>query len=207
MVHNINESVGDALEKIKSAAVGRSVQKPPDVQRKCDAVVTRYGDFASFMKKFSSDVQEKAGQNIDAVFSGSAPTLAILNQTYGSGSAETFLACHICIVQNFCGIPKKLTEEELFNLGKVIASSFYYLKTSELCLFFLWLKTGKYGKFYGCIDPMVITNGLQQFAKERVDYITAAENRKHLEEKEQLLQRTNAITYSEYKEYLRKHGL
>lgn len=195
MAQEIKQLVSDAFTQL---TVKRDEEMSVAVRQKCDAVVARYGNFESFMEKFNRDTQEQAGLHQDRVFLGNAPSLVILNKSYGEGSASTFIACHLNIVQNFCGIQKKLTRDELFDIGNVIYAGFYYLKVSELCLFFFWLKTGKYGKFYGCIDPIVITNGLQQFAKERIEYLTQYENRKRVEESCRLQKRTTAITYKEY---------
>lgn len=191
--------IGQLTNKVFWQDATNAVAKRSDeLQKRCDAVVARYGDFNGFMERFNKDVQEQAGMHIDAVFKGTAPTLALLNQAYGNDSASMFVACHLNVVQNFCGIQKKLTIPELVEIGKVIVAGFFYLKTSELCLFFLWFKIGKYGKFYGCIDPLVITNALQQFAKERADYIDKYENEKRMEEIKKLQERKNAITFNEY---------
>ena len=34
-------------------------------------------------------------------------------------------------------------------------------------LFFFQFKSGKYGRFYGSVDPLVITTSLRDFLKER----------------------------------------
>lgn len=195
MVVNIGQLTDKAFgQDAKNAVAKRS----NELQKRCDAVVARYGDFNGFMERFNKDVQEQAGMHIDAVFKGTAPSLALLNQAYGKDSASTFVACHLNVVQNFCGIQKKLTIPELMEIGKVIVAGFFYLKTSELCLFFFWFKIGKYGKFYGCIDPLVVTTALQQFVKERAEYIDKYENEKRMEELQELQKRKNAITYQEY---------
>ena len=197
MEQNIGQLANQALKNISNNAAVQAKQSLA-VQRKCEAVVKRYGDFESFIKTFNRDMQEKAGQHIDRVFTGNAPSLAIIDQSYGEDSAATFIMCHLQIVQDFCGIPNKLSPEKLFEIGKTIAAGFYYLKASEFCLFFLWLKCGKYGKFYGCIDPIVITNALQSFCKERVDYIDKAEKEQNLKRAIELRNRPHAVTFEEY---------
>lgn len=200
MAIHIGQLTGKVLGQKDCNAVAK---RDAALQRRCDAVIERYGDFNGFMERFNKDMQEQAGMHIDAVFKGTAPTLSLLNQVYGNDSASTFVACHLNVVQNFCGIQKKLTIPELMEISKVIVAGFFYLKTSELCLFFLWFKIGKYGKFYGCIDPLVITNALQQFAKERAEYIDKYESEKRMEELQKLRERKNAITFNEYKKLIK----
>lgn len=49
----------------------------------------------------------------------------------------------------------------------MIRVEYYYLKASELLLFFFKLKTGEYGTFYGVVDPMVIMSALIEFKAYR----------------------------------------
>lgn len=43
-------------------------------------------------------------------------------------------------------------------------------------LFFWWFKAGRYGRFYGAVDAMVITTALRQFLKDRRDNLARIEN-------------------------------
>lgn len=51
--------------------------------------------------------------------------------------------------------------------ANVIATEFYYLSVTELMLFFHRFKSGRYGRFYGSVDPLMITTSLRDFIKER----------------------------------------
>lgn len=63
----------------------------------------------------------------------------------------------------------------------MIAQTYSYLKVSELMLFFYQFKQGRYGQFYGAIDPLKIMCALQDFRRERFDAIFDYES----EQKEQ----------------------
>lgn len=73
---------------------------------------------------------------------------------------------------------------------------YHYLKITELMLFFYYFKTGRYGKFYGAVDPLVITCSLRDFIVERGVAISRheQEQREHREAES----RKNAITYEQY---------
>lgn len=43
------------------------------------------------------------------------------------------------------------------------------MKVTELLIFFYRFKTGRYGHFYGSVDPMVVMEALGIFLKERED--------------------------------------
>lgn len=65
-------------------------------------------------------------------------------------------------------------------------------------LFFWWFKSGKYGKFYGNVDPMVITSALREFIRDR-NAIIAKRDSMELEKKENEWKKT-ALTYEQWRE-------
>jgi len=76
----------------------------------------------------------------------------------------------------------------------------YYLKVSELMLFFHRFKAGKYGEFYGVVDPQRIMSGLNMFLRERVEEIAQYERivaQKRIEE-ESKQRDERCITHEEY---------
>lgn len=99
-------------------------------------------------------------------------------------------------LSEYCGVKDKLEGKSLEECASVIASEFYYLKVSELMLFFHRFKSGRYGKLYGSVDPLAITTSLREFLKERAREI---ERRKSMEmEAEERESRKNAISRDEY---------
>lgn len=65
-------------------------------------------------------------------------------------------------------------------------------------LFFWWFKSGKYGKFYGSVDPMVITSALREFIRDR-NAIIAKRDSMEKEQKEKEWWKT-ALTYEQWRE-------
>lgn len=63
-------------------------------------------------------------------------------------------------------------------------------------LFFSRFKAGRYGRFYGNVDPMVITSALVIFRRERAEVIARHEDEDR--EKERERQASEAISYEEY---------
>lgn len=70
-------------------------------------------------------------------------------------------------------------------------------------LFFHRFKTARYGRFYGSVDPLIITESLRKFCDERWH---SYEKRKQ-EQQEQLdnEHRENAVTYEQYQQ-MKKEG-
>lgn len=214
MMQGIDKVVNFALQPQEQPK-----KKTAELQKRCDGVIARYGDFSKFIQTYHPSIQEVTGKNVDRVFTGTAPTLGILDSTYGTisqvlkddetgkevrvncNASALFIATQLHAVQMFCGIKEKKSVAELISVGETITSVFYYLKVSEFCLFCLWLKCGKYGRFYGVIDPLIITNSLQQFAKDRFDHIDKYEKEV---QRQQLLEQKPSKTAITYEEFLKR---
>lgn len=110
-------------------------------------------------------------------FASLHPTLSLLNDAYGSTTASAWLVIQLHDLSEFCGCKDKLSIKQLRDTADLIATLCPHLKTSELLLFFGWMKSGKYGKFYGSLDPMVVTTSLQEFLRERATYYDKLDNR------------------------------
>lgn len=135
-------------------------------------------------------------KNKDNCFFGNAPTLAVINKEFDKDAAVAWLITQLTELAVYSNSQKEMNDYLVEECAKVIASEFYYLKTTELMLFFYNFKAGKYGVFYGSVSPLVITTSLQQFLRERNDAYFAHEselNKKHLEE-----QKKNSISHAEY---------
>lgn len=105
--------------------------------------------------------------DIKRAYTGKAPTLSVLNDAFGCSTTEAWLAVQIRDLSEFSGCRDKLDIENIDKLAKVIIASFHHLKVTELMHFFLLFKSGKYGKFYGAVDGLVITEALQEFCHDR----------------------------------------
>lgn len=159
-------------------------------------MITRYGDRANFLTLFNPDLQMKVCKDATLCFFGDAPVLSELNMTYGEMTATMWLVPQLYNLSEYCGCRDKLQGKPLEECASVIATEFYFLKVSELMLFFHRFKSGKYGRFYGSVDPLVITTSLRSFLVER--NIAIEEQERMERERKAEEERKNAITYEEY---------
>ena len=169
--------------------------------QKNNEITKTYGDRDKFLMTFNPDVQQDICGDSDVCFFGGAPTLAQINATYGFQTAAMWLVPQLYNLSEYCGCKDKLLGRPLEECASVISKEFYYLSVSELMLFFHRFKSGRYGRFYGSIDPLVITNAIRMFLKER---LFAYEEREKAErEKADREARDKAISWKEYcmKEY------
>jgi hypothetical protein len=166
--------------------------------KKTTTLINRYGDKNHFLAIFNPDLQAKACKFPDRCFFGDAPTLAEINITYGDTMATMWLIPQLYDLSEYCGCKDKLQGKPLEQCASVIAGEFFYLKVSELMLFFHRFKTGRYGRFYGAVDPLVITTSLRTFIEERAYEIERKEQQIRAEKERE--SRKTAMSYQEYLE-------
>ena len=162
------------------------------------AVVLRreYGSVENFLSRMNPDLQSKAGCYPERAFFGTAPTLATINKVWGMNTAKMWLLPQLNSLAYFCGVREKMTDRVMEELADIISTEWPWLKTSELMLFFYRFKTGRFGRFYGAIDPMIITGAIRDFVKERAIEIDKRES-SLLQQKLEESKKT-CITYDEW---------
>lgn len=114
-------------------------------------------------------------EHVPRLFTGKAPTLYDIQNAYSSETAEAWLGMQLMNLNEFANVGNKLTEFQLDDLAKCIAATFGHLKTTELMFFFHLFKCGKFGRFYGSVDGLIIMGALQDFMKLRADELTKCE--------------------------------
>ena len=133
-------------------------------------MINRFGDSKAFLEKVNPSTQTAFAANPSKAVMGDYPTLTDLKSAYGKNFAAIWLVPQIDNLTLFTGA-KNITEQQHEELAKIISAEYGYLKVTELLLFFHRFKAGHYGRFYGTVDPMVITCALKDFIKERNTFI------------------------------------
>lgn len=98
---------------------------------------------------------------------GKAPRLELVSKAFAYGTAKSWTAIQLWNLAEFAGCKTKLSIEQIDELSQIICNEYGFLKLTELMDFFRRFKTGEYGKFYGAVDPMVITCALREYMKDR----------------------------------------
>lgn len=152
------------------------------------------------LDKYHPDFLFRKQVTVDDCYFGDYPTIAQLGAEFDRKFPAAWMMAHLHDLSEFCGCKEKLSGHALQQCASTISMEFYWLKISELMLFFHRFKSGKYGRFYGSVDPLVITTSLRDFLKERSIAIVEHE-RLEAERKER--ERKPPVTWEEYcmKEY------
>lgn len=160
-------------------------------------IVERYGGIDGFLDKFKPCHEAAYCKHTWRCILGTAPTMSQVNAAYGPHTSAAWMVSFLSDVGEFCGCKEKMSKEQMDELAYVIVDGYHWLKVTEVMLFFWWFKSGRYGKFYGAVDPMVITTALRQFVNDR-NAIIAKRDSMEAERKEAEW-RKRAVTYEQYK--------
>lgn len=186
-----------AMEQLRHMSNG--LRKPQNSSGNAlrETMRRRYGDREQFILTFTSSHEAGYCRHVERCIFGSAPTLSQVNTAYGANTSAAWLIPLLTDVSEFCGCKEKITPKQIDQLADIITLDYGYLKVTEVMLFFWWFKGGRYGKFYGSVDPMVITTTLHNFIKDRNVLIARKESED--EERRQAEWKKNAITYEQWR--------
>lgn len=166
----------------------------------------------TLLASFNTDLQDVicgACHTIDLCEKIKSPSICILNEAYptlyakdgtiSEGAAISFMNAHLLVVSDFVGAKNKITDTQLRSVGEHILTLFPTLTMVEFILFCARLRTGRYGVFYGSVDPQKILVAFEVFLEDRKnDYCIREETeRKIREEEESRKARENAMSYED----------
>lgn len=133
---------------------------------------------ARLLVEYNPDAQMRICHDTELCHFGDFPTLAEVGRSLGGGTPKAWLVPQLANLSEFCGCKNKITPQQTRELAAIIAQEYFFLKVSEVMLFFYRFKAGEYGRFYGNIDPMVITCALREFLRDRSEAIFRHEDRR-----------------------------
>ena len=136
----------------------------PAIHKRITEIQNRFPTFSAFLDRFRPQNQTVGAQHPAlCVTSGTAPTLTYINLTYGEGKAIAWLVIHLTYFQEQINIPNKMTAYQLETCAQAIHERYYFLKASELMLFFARLTGGMYNvDWHGYITPDKILSALKE---------------------------------------------
>lgn len=142
----------------------------------------KYSRAEFLMAQYTPDLQAKFSQYPTKCLMGNSPTLADMRVMYGERYPRIWLENQIRDLGEFTAVKEKPSIFQIQESARIIMEEFYYLKLSEFMLFFAHFKAGRYGRFFGSVDPIVITDALQSFKVWRASTIEAIERAAKAEE-------------------------
>ncbi len=140
--------------------------------------------------------------HVDRIFTGVAPPLVRISRTYGRDVAEIAVMAYIKDLSEYTGVKDKMTPQQMEHTAAVIVSEYGHLTIAEIMYFFYLFKAGRFGRFYGAVDGLVITEALRDFIDIRNQELDRIEHdkRKRAQAREDQRRRKESLTYEEYQE-------
>ena len=120
------------------------------------------------------------------------PSLSNVTNAYGANVTEAWIAIQINDLSEFAGCKDKLEPLHISQVARIIMMKYGYFKLTELMYFFFEFKAGTFGRFYGSVDALVITEALVKFRQMRVSILD------RIEKENKVAKESNAIPYEEY---------
>ena len=149
------------------------------------------------LKDFAPNLCAKfATEALERCFSAKTYTLTQLRLNC-AGLQNSWLSAQITYLNSISGATQ-MTEMQMMMLVSNISQTYGYLKITELMVFFFQLAGGKYGKFYGAVDPMQIMVDLNEFMKYRSIMLDKIESDRRSEERNKMLSNPKCITREQY---------
>ena len=169
------------------------------------------GDIEKFMLRFNPEIQKKllkVGAGHVECMSYNYPTLEQSATIWGDEGIQLWILVQLEDLNNFCGVKDKMTPAQLKDLSAIILYQYGVMKISEFALFLINFKSGKYGQFYGSVDPLIITNALNEFMTDRVVEFQISERKQEMLENERKRAewKKTAITYEQYKKEIEQEN-
>lgn len=138
---------------------------------------------------FNPGRQVDFAENEKDTLMGDRSTLAMLNKAFGDSCSAEWLTVHLADLNTFSG-SKVMDNGQTKSLAKILAHEYKDVKYSIFMLFFYKFKCGYFGKFWGRVDPMVITCSLKSFITEceqkRQDYLNEELQEQQLKSREKM---------------------
>lgn len=152
------------------------------------ALLNKYPDPAQFILDYNPDLQFKLvrcnATHSELALNDSIPSLGLLSSTYGDETPIEWLKIQFGSLNDFAEVSTKIAKEQLSELSEIFLSEYYYINAAEICFFIARFKSGKYGRFYGSIDPLKITSAMLDYVSERRKDIERKERERYRNQRE-----------------------
>ena len=138
--------------------------------------------------------------NVERSLTGDAPTIRQLLYSYQIEQLQVWMMAQLLDLNEYVGVKNKMETAQMKALANVLIVESYYLKASEMLLFFYKLKAGDFGGFYGAVDPQKVGECLIAFKKWRSLELDKINNKIAQEDRERKRKkwRKTGITREEY---------
>lgn len=129
---------------------------------------------------FNTDLQDEISSACVSIYQCrllKSPKLITIEYAYGKDAVILTMRTHLIRVSEFVGVRDKIGDWQMKALCSQLYGAFPNITLTEFILFCARLRAGKYGKFYGSVDPQMVIQAFDEFIEGRKhDYIEGRNN-------------------------------
>ena len=174
-------------------------------KKSADAVklIEKYPEYKKFAERFNSQTQLKLSAinpNFVSCYNYNVPKLSTIANAYDTDAAINWLKIQFENLNDFVGVREKMQLYQLNELATLFFAECYSLNISEVMFFFIKLKRGDFGEFYGSIDPLKIMSAKNEFISQRRLALQKDEEERLKKQRREMLKKWDeeCITYDEF---------
>lgn len=150
-------------------------------------IVNTYGGPAEFATRFNPAIQWRLRERAADYVSCSQmnyPTMWEIREVYGVETLRDWVAVMVENLNDFCNVRDKMKPEQKDEAAHIISCEYGNLNIAEVALFFLKVKSGTFGEFYGILDTVRLMSIMKKFMAERRQMLASYYDKKEKEDRE-----------------------
>ena len=133
-------------------------------------LIKKFGGPVEFANRFSPDIQWKLreiGADYAVCCQMEYPTMWEVREVYGVDCLRDWVAVMVENLNDFCNVRDKMKDDQKDEAAHIISCEYGQLNIAEVALFFLKVKSGTFGEFYGILDTVRLMSIMKKFMAER----------------------------------------
>jgi hypothetical protein len=107
-----------------------------------------------------------------------------IREVYGVETLRDWVAVMVENLNDFCNVRDKMKPEQKDEAAHIISCEYGHLNIAEVALFFLKVKSGTFGEFYGILDTVRLMSIMKKFMAERRQMLASYYDKKEKEDRE-----------------------
>lgn len=150
-------------------------------------IIKSFGGPAEFATRFNPTIQWRLRERAADYVSCSQmnyPTMWEIREVYSIEVLRDWVAAMIEDLNDFCNVRDKMKSTQKDEAAHIISCEYGHLNIAEVALFFLKVKSGTFGEFYGILDTVRLMSIMKKFMAERRQMLTSYYDKKEKEDRE-----------------------
>ncbi len=129
-----------------------------------------------------------------------------IREVYSIEVLRDWVAAMIEDLNDFCNVRDKMKSTQKDEAAHIISCEYGHLNIAEVALFFLKVKSGTFGEFYGILDTVRLMSIMKKFMAERRQMLASYYDKKEKEdrERERLKMESEAIPPEKVQQWIKE---